>query len=396
MNDALPKVAILAQGAEPYGVGQVALTLATELQRRGGQPQMIVTQEGALTEQCQAEGIACHHVDLPPWPRFQRSKWKSLVALARQRLWMRGAAQILAARLRELSADCLVVQWPAHVELAGQACRRAGIACHWVIANVISDRWPLGLNRRYYRYLCRHLAITPFPNSRYTARTLGGGADASVLYLGVDEKRFTPDRMDAVTRAELGLSPGVCVVGMFARVEPSKGQALVWRAMLELIAEEHDLHLLVVGGPTEGEEANELRNLANAANAASRLHFVGWAEEPARYYGAVDLVANATTIAEGFGLSVVEAMMMGRPVLVHALGGPAETVEDGVTGWHVSTATVEALTAGLRRALRDRPRWQRMGQAARQRALDHFSAAAFVSNYLRLSANSKRELGGTP
>jgi glycosyltransferase involved in cell wall biosynthesis len=79
-------------------------------------------------------------------------------------------------------------------------------------------------------------------------------------------------------------------------------------------------------------------------------------------------------------------MMMRMPVLVPALGGPAETVVDGVTGWHVPAATAEAMTGGLRRAMRDRQRWKVMGDAARKLALENFSATAFVFNYLRLIA----------
>ena len=384
MNDPLPRVALLVQGDEEYGVGQVARALAAELQRRGGKPALIALEEGALTKHFRAEAMACRVLGLPAWPPFERSVWKTAKTMIGQRFRLRRASHILAACLDELSADQLVVQWPAHVELAGHACRRAGIAAQWMMPNVVSDRWPLGLNRRFYRQLCRRLQITPLPNSRYTANSLGLDVRGQVLYLGVDETRFAPDRVTALTRAELGLPKDAYVAGVFARLDPSKGQEVLWRAMLALLNEGHDLHLLLVGGPADNHFANQLRDIARESNATARLHFAGWSDEPERYYDAIDFAVNSTIIPESFGLSVVEAMSMGRPILVHALGGPAETVVDGVTGWHVPQPTVEAFTTGLRRAMRDRPRWPELGQAARRHALEHFSASTFVSNYLRI------------
>ena len=93
-----------------------------------------------------------------------------------------------------------------------------------------------------------------------------------------------------------------------------------------------------------------------------RRHFAGWTKEPERYYDAIDFAVNSRIDPEPFGLSVVEAMLAGRPVLVHALGGPAETVVDGVTGWHVAEATSESFAAGLRRIMQDR------GSLGRKRA----------------------------
>ncbi len=294
------------------------------------------------------------------------------------------ASRTFAELLVEISADALVVQWPFHVELAGKSVQRAAVHCHWMMPNIISQRWPLGLNRRYYQGLCRLLKIKPLPNSRYTGNSLGDGVGSQVLYLGVDESRFQPSRANSFTPAELNLPADACVAGVFARIDATKGHLPLWRAMCELIDEGENLHLLVVGGPVDGPLAAMLRELAAERNAESRLHFAGWTKEPERYYDAIDFAVNSRIDPEPFGLSVVEAMLAGRPVLVHALGGPAETVVDGVTGWHVAEATSESFAAGLRRIMQDRARWQEMSAAAREHALANFSSTAFVSNYLQI------------
>ncbi len=72
--------------------------------------------------------------------------------------------------------------------------------------------------------------------------------------------------------------------------------------------------------------------------------------------------------------------MMERPVLVHASGGPAETVTDGVTGWHVPESSADVLPQRLpdvlMRVATDRPRWSVMGRAARAQGVRLYSARA--------------------
>jgi glycosyltransferase involved in cell wall biosynthesis len=154
--------------------------------------------------------------------------------------------------------------------------------------------------------------------------------------------------------------------------------------MAKLPEEYSNAHLLLLGGPADGEFAGELRSLATQLGIASRLHLLGNVPDPERYYGAIDIAINAYLGAESFGLSVVEAMMMGKPVLVHALGGPAETVIDGVTGWHVHEPTVEGFRQGLLRAFGDREKWPGMGAAARERALEHFTLSRQAQQYVKI------------
>jgi glycosyltransferase involved in cell wall biosynthesis len=113
--------------------------------------------------------------------------------------------------------------------------------------------------------------------------------------------------------------------------------------------------------------------MAAAAGAGDRLRLLPNRPDPERYYPIIDIPINARIDAEPYGLSVVEAMMMARPPLVHALGGPAETVVDGQTGWHLAEASVAAIEAGLRRVLVDQPKWAAMRKASREHALQHFT-----------------------
>jgi glycosyltransferase involved in cell wall biosynthesis len=90
-----------------------------------------------------------------------------------------------------------------------------------------------------------------------------------------------------------------------------------------------------------------------------------------------DVVVHASTQPEAFGRVVIEAQAMGRPVIASDLGGPVETVEDGVTGWRVPPGDPGALAAAIDRALAQTPEERAaLGARARASVLAHYTKQA--------------------
>ena len=247
--------------------------------------------------------------------------------------------------------------------------------------NTIGDRWA-GLNRLYYRRTCRRYQVVPLPNSRHTGASLSKEFADHALHLGIDTNRFDPDTVEPVTRESLSIPEKAVVFGIFARIHESKGQEQFWEGVLKLIDQSEELHLLLVGS---GSQAiiDRMQALAKKYNAQDRLHLTGWTSSPERYYHTIDIAVNARIDPEPFGLSIIEAMSMRKPVLVHALGGPAETVEPGKTGWHITDPTPKGFAEGIKQATADRDMWQAMGIEARKQAIERFSHETFVNNYLQ-------------
>jgi len=380
----------LLTGQEDYGVRRTTLGFMGELKRRGVRTAAIVLSAGSMVGDLEAGG---HEVitfpDAEAPPRFGGNVLRKMLNGARMLRYRSRWMGRIAAAASATGADVLHVRWPYLVGLAGAAARTAGVRAVWQMPNTVGTTLPFGLNRRYLSALCRRLEIIPIANSRYTATTLAtGGRLPAHAHLGIDPTVFDPARYAPASRDEIGIPADAAVLAVFARLQPSKGQARLIQAVADLGDVRPPLHLVIVGGPYPGAPAHEgeLRELARDLSVDDRVHFVGRVAEPQPYYLAADIVVSSTVDAEPFGLSVIEAMMMGRPVLAHALGGPAETVVDGRTGWHVAEATASDFAQGIRRALADRERWPEMRRDARDHALSGFSISAAVDRYLAILA----------
>ena len=395
-DDTSRAVAWVVEGDEVYGVAQMILCEALALAGRGWRVTIVSLKPGAFVENCRDAGLSVVVLDVGPSPKLTRGFLRDVLALWAIKTYQRRAGLRVIEAVRDLRIDAINVAWPNLLGVAGRAAHDQAVPCFWEMPNAVGSRW-WGLNQWIYQRQCQHYGVTPLAISRYAANTIGDRLVAPVVrYLGVDAGRFDPDQIDPVPRQKLGIPENAFVLGICARIGTAKGQDIVLQAMLRQDDAPRPLHLLLLGGPIDGSFADALRETADRVGASDRLHMPGPVTVPQRYYEAIDVAINARPDPEPFGLSVVEAMMMRTPVLVHALGGPAETIVDGVTGWHVHAATVDAFADGLRRALIDQPRWAEMGEAARQQALQRFTLDHSVDHYIRIVEHTLTSAAAPP
>jgi glycosyltransferase involved in cell wall biosynthesis len=392
------RIAWLIAGNEGYGVRQAVLNLAQEVRALGCDVRVLTLDRGAFEAECTKLGFRVERLDAGPSPVLGAGLMGKVRGLARLAVYQRRAAAAVTGALARDPADAIHFLWPSFVVMAGRAARHHRIPAFWEMPNTVGSGYPFDLNRRVYQRLCARYGVQPLANSRHTAASLGEERVRPIIfYLGADAGRFDPQRVTPAAREEIGVPDGAVMITIAARLDALKGQLRALRAILaipELTSD--DLHLVLLGGPTDGALAGELREAARRAGAENRLHLMGTVPDPERYFAASDLVINSRIDPEPFGLTVVEAMMMGRPLLVHALGGPAETVLDGATGWHVHAPTEEAFAAGLQRALRDRAKWPEMGAAARAHALANFSTRVVAERYLEIVRANLAARSGPP
>jgi len=206
-----------------------------------------------------------------------------------------------------------------------------------------------------------------------------GPEKVCVVPLGVDMEDYAP-RATASVRQRLGLR-GHRVILYVGRLERLKGADTLIEAVARLVCRPgfEDVRVLLVGGDSgdglrqadhPAGERGRLEALAAELGVAERLRFLGPVPhtELAELYAVADVCA-VPSLTESFGLVALEAQASGTPVVAAAVGGLLDIVEDGVTGYLVSSHRDPAAYAEyLARVLDDTVLRLSMGDSARGRA----------------------------
>ncbi len=223
--------------------------------------------------------------------------------------------------------------------------------------------------------------------------TLVYGADPVRLRTvpcGFDPEEFGPmDRGEA--RAMVRVGARERVVLQLGRLVPRKGVDDVIRAVARLRRRHNvEARLLVVGGesrepdPVRTPEIGRLERVAAEERVADAVTFVGsrGRGELRAYYAAADVFAT-TPWYEPFGITPVEAMACGTPVVGSAVGGIKTTVLDGETGYLVPPRDPDALAEKLAELLEDPARRAEFGRRALRRAREHYTWARVAGQVAR-------------
>lgn len=168
--------------------------------------------------------------------------------------------------------------------------------------------------------------------------------------LGISDARLIPNgiNLEAVRDVE----PADCDVDVLSvgRFIDEKNTDLAIRAVAELQAEQPNIQCLLVG---DGPERDALSTLVDRLDLEDNVSFRGWLE---RHDDVLGLMKAADVLAlpsrrEGFGITALEALACGTPVITisHPQNAAVELVEDGVTG-AVCDATPRSIADGIRRA----------------------------------------------
>ncbi len=212
------------------------------------------------------------------------------------------------------------------------------------------------------------------------------GADPHKVVIipsAVNTRVFRP-MIQADARRRIGLDGEGKVIVYVGRLLPRKDVRNIVRAVAQLQqqsnTDEEKLTLLIVGGetvepdPEATPELGELQRVAKELGIADIVKFMGKRQpnELRHYYSAGDVVVT-TPWYEPFGLTPLEGMACGRPVIGSAVGGITFTIKDGETGLLVPPKKPEALAMALKELLSQPERCVEMGQAARQRIEHEFT-----------------------
>jgi len=313
------------------------------------EPAFALAWEGRLSRELREAGV---EVDVIGGARLSRP-WT--VWSARRRL--------LQAILQS-SPDVAVLHSAWTWAVFAPAVRRAGVpAVFWLHDAPSGD-----LAERMARLAPPAVAVCTSEYVRGTLPRLFPHARGEVVYPPVSAPPPVPGARAAV-RAELETSPDSVVIVQASRMEPWKGHRRHLQA-LGAMADDPRWTCWLAGAaqrPRELRYRDELRALAAGLGIGGRVRWLGERGDIPRVLAAADLLCQPNAGPEPFGITYVEAMHAGLPVVTAATGGAAEIVTPR-TGILVDPADPAALTDALRRLVGDAALRSRLGDAGPDRA----------------------------
>ena len=342
---------------------------------RGGQNQVLVTVLGMRAAGHRAMLVAHASGEL----RRRAEEGLDLLPLAPRTEMDLSAAWRLSRAIKQLRPDVIHAHDPHAVAMASIALsmstqpKRAPLVAARRVdfrlkGNALS-RWKYD---QVDRFICASEAIRKLllADGVAPARTV-------TVHEGVDLGRVAAAPA-AQLHEELWLPHGSPVIGNVAALVPHKGQRQLVEAAALVVKEVPDARFVVAG---EGELRPTLEHLIKHLNLEKHVLLLGFRPDVLSLHKAFDIFVMSS-ITEGLGTSLLDAMACGRPVVATTAGGIPEVVEDGKTGILVPPRDHHAMAAAIIKLLTDEKLRGRMGSAGLSRVNARFSAERMVADTL--------------
>ena len=284
----------------------------------------------------------------------------------------------LAAQLRKMGAEVLICGpvragsplsiLRARARLRHEAARISAsvVICHgaWVyalLAGALARSYSLAFfahgilsgrhwTERLARFIPPSLALC---NSLATQQTIGllfPQAPSAIIHPPVAQPR--PERDRAAVRREFSTDPAGKVIVQVSRMEEGKGHASLLDALAAIVQRE-DWTAWIIGGaqtPAEHRYAGALQERSHTLGIAERVRFTGEQRDVAGCLAAADIFCQPNVYPDGFGITYIEALYAGLPVITSALG-EAPRIIDSSCGFLIPPGDTAALTAILKSCL---------------------------------------------
>lgn len=267
----------------------------------------------------------------------------------------------VAGRLRRLIADESVDLVHAHLPTMGIIARLVSPVPVVYTEHGVASAYRLPTrvgNRLTYR---RNRAVIAVSQAVADSTATHGGPAPIVIPNGVSVD--VEPGAAARARAELGLTEHDRLVVHVGNFRKGKGHDVLLRAAERVTRSRSDVTVVSIGAEERRGDLERVRRLAEAAGLGDRIRFLGRRADALSFIAAADVYAHPST-DEAFGVAVLEAMALARPIVATAVGGVPEIVRDGDTGVLVRPGDPDALASGIERLLDDRETASRLGAAA--------------------------------
>ena len=291
------------------------------------------------------------------------------------------SAQDLSQLVRKNKIQIVHAHMARDYPLAAYAARRSPGSRLIVTRHVL---FPLSrLHRMTLSRAARVIAVSRAVASQLVADSIVPAEKISVVLNGIDTGRFVEARAKFDRRQFLDtwkLPAESLLVGTVGELTPLKGQEEFLRAAHEILQRLPGTHFIIAGIDHSAGRKHQLRleQLIEELNLRAHVSLVGWLENLAQLYCALDVFVSASH-TESFGLAIAEAMASSTAVVATETEGARELIKAGETGLLVPIGDVGKLTQAIVSLLEKLDYRVRHGRAAQQAATANFSLERMIT-----------------
>lgn len=211
-------------------------------------------------------------------------------------------------------------------------------------------------------------------SSYESVKKIVGKERVGLIYDGIEVNDF--EKIESgLFRKELGLN-SMPLVGLVGRIVQGKGQKEFVLAAREILKSISEVKFIIVGDAIGDKDAyyKEVKDLVRNSDLQERVIFAGWRNDIKNILTDLDIFVFATTtFPEGFGITIIEAMILGKPVIATNIPGPSDIVIHGETGYLVPPEDTDVMTEKIAYLLKNREVAKKMGELGKKRVEEYFN-----------------------
>jgi len=385
------KVAFVDHNPEIGGAESSLLTLLRHMDKSRFSATVILTSEGIFSRRLREENIPVEIISLPlTLIRLKRGNTlKAFFFLAAYVFLMQSFMIRLCLYLRKNRFD-LVLTNTTKAHLYGSiAARLCSIPVIWRFHDVLSptDFSPMLIKLLLVfarRFPAKILAVSNLTRD-YLVRDGLKGDKIEVIFSAIDHERLGFENIFGNIRNELNIGSHAKLVGCIGRIIPQKGQKSLLLAIPEVVKRHPEAFFLIVGDVYLKERGykEELLEIIKKNKIEDRVKFTGFRHDIGSLIRSLDILVFPSVAPESFGLSALEAMSLGKPVIATKTGGVCEIIEDGINGMLVEPNHPEQITDRIIQLLGDEEMYGRIGWEAKEGVARKFSLERYVATMER-------------
>lgn len=173
---------------------------------------------------------------------------------------------------------------------------------------------------------------------------------------------------------ELAIDRNKVNLACVGQLYPAKGVHYLLEALARIVPDFPGLHLYIIGHHVIDEYRGyrvELEQFIAKNRLEPYVTFTGWRDDVLEVVSLMDILVHPS-LAEGFPRAVLEALALGKAVVVSRVGGLREFIKDGKNGFLVEPGDVQGLAEKIYRLLREKPLKEAFGQASREKVFSEY------------------------